>query len=321
MTAMASCSSASNQALPTLTVTAGLHCGVSLELDEPICSIGSGASAGLVLGDAGIADEHLRLRLADRLLFIEAIGGAVTVAEAGRETLVSRGHGYRARFPVDILLGQARIRLAEPASTATARTPVWYGKPQWLLAAVFMLICAGAVAMLQERPAFEAQDPQHIAGAVSVEQQPETSIGDIRTELALLAEELGLDAVEISIRDGQLVASGRYAAGQTSDWVALQRHFDRQYASRFLLHRQATLAEAETQPQVSFQAIWFGDEPYLIDASGKRLIPGAATRDGWLIERIESDQVVLARGEQRFAFTLDDKAAVAVPADTRAAEG
>lgn len=304
MTAMATSSSASNRALPTLTVIAGLHRDVSLVLDEPSCSIGSGASASLVLGDSGIADEHLRLRFAGRQLIVEATGGDVAVIDEGREIAVERGHGYRAHFPLEITLGQARVRLAGPESDAPA-PPVWYGKPQWLVAALFMLVCAGAVAMLQERP--QAVSPNFtgpVAEApIAVDQPP--SLEEIRADLAQRAEDSGLAGVAFSVDDGQLFARGSYAPERQAAWIALQRHFDSRYASRHLLHRAVTAEALEADPQVKFQAVWLGENPYVINASGERLFPGAPLADGWVIERIAADQILLARGARRFALTLD----------------
>lgn len=304
MTAMASPSSASNRALPTLTVTVGLHRGVSLVLDEPSCSIGSGASASLVLGDSGIADEHLRLRFAGRQLIVEATGGDVAVIDEGREIAVERGHGYRARFPLEITLGQARIRLAGPEADAPA-PPVWYGKPQWLVAALFMLVCAGAVAMLQERP--QPASPSRIGPAaeapIAADQSP--SLEEIRADLAQRAAASGLGDVSFVVDDGQLFARGSYAPERQAAWIALQRHFDSRYASRHLLHRNVAAEALEADPQVKFQAVWLGENPYVINASGDRLFPGAPLADGWVIERIAADQILLARGARRFALTLD----------------
>ncbi len=67
--------------------------------------------------------------------------------------------------------------------------------------------------------------------------------------------------------------------------------------------RVAVRADA-ARPRVRFQAVWFGANPYVINDSGKRLYPGAALADNWVLERIENNQVILARGEERFTFTL-----------------
>ena len=304
MTAMAAPSSTSNPALPTLTVVAGLHRGVSLVLEEPSCSIGSGASASLVLGDSGIADEHLRLRLAGRQLIVEATGDDLVVIDKAREIAVERGHGYRARFPVEIVLGQARVRLASPEFDAPA-PPVWYGKPQWLVAGLFMLACAGAVAMLQERPQPVSPNRASPAAEAPIAANQPSSLVEIRADLARRAKASGLTGVEFSVADGQLFAEGTYAPDRQAAWIDLQRHFDSLYASRHLLHRHVTAEAAEADPQVKFQAVWLGEDPYVINASGERLFPGAPVADGWVIERIAADQILLARGERRFALTLD----------------
>jgi len=42
----------------------------------------------------------------------------------------------------------------------------------------------------------------------------------------------------------------------------------------------------------------------VINDTGKRLYPGAALADDWTLDSIENNQVILARGEERFTFTL-----------------
>ncbi|TBU91567.1 hypothetical protein DNK34_07880 [Pseudomonas dryadis] len=309
MTAMASHPSTSNSGdLPRLEVTAGVHRGVSLVLDEAVCSIGSDETSSLVLSDADVAERHLILRFSGRQVGVEACGGDVRVFRAGRETLLPRGHGYRGRLPLELRIGEARLSLAETARGAASANPVWYGKAQWGIAAAFMFICAGALAMLRDGPLLEAEPMRvQVAGELA---EPEArtrgaSLELARADLARQAEAAGLNNLQLSVSVGQLQASGTVEAGQEQDWVALQQYFDGRYGRQYVLRGDVHVRESAARPRLNFQAVWFGEKPYVINASGARLYPGAPLEGGWKIERIEAGQVVLALGAERFALTLE----------------
>ncbi|KIP87902.1 MULTISPECIES: FHA domain-containing protein [Pseudomonas] len=308
MTAIASSSVLPNSGdLPRLDVTAGIHRGVSLSLDEAVYSIGSGAAANLMLRDAGVAERHLTLRFSARHVGVEATGGDVRVIRGGRETMIARGHGYRGRLPVDIRVGDATLRLAMP-QRGTAANPVWYGKAQWAIAALFMFICAGALAMLRDSPMYAAE-PESLQRLTIAEEQPAqvpraASLQLARADLASQAKAAGLNNLKLDASAGQLRVSGTVEPGQEQDWLALQQYFDGRYGRQYVLRGDVSVRENAARPRVNFQAVWFGDNPYVINASGARLYPGAPLEGGWKLERIEDGQVVLALGDERFALTL-----------------
>lgn len=309
MTAIASSSAVPNSGdLPRLDVTAGVHRGVSLPLDDALYTIGSGATANLMLRDVGVAERHLTLRFGARHVGVEATGGDVHVIHAGRETTIARGHGYRGRLPVDIRIGEATLRLAMPQRGGPAANPVWYGKAQWAIAALFMFICAGALAMLRDTP-LNASEPESLQRLSIAEEQPApapkaASLQLARADLANQAKAAGLNALKLDASASQVRVSGTVEPGQEQDWLALQQYFDGRYGRQYVLHGDVSVRESAVRPRVNFQAVWFGDNPYVINGSGARLYPGAPLEGGWKLERIEDGQVVLAQGEERFALTL-----------------
>lgn len=309
MTAIASSSALPNSGdLPRLDVTAGVHRGVSLPLDEAVYSIGSGAAANLMLRDVGVMERHLTLCFSARHVDVEATGGDVRVIRAGRETTIVRGHGYRGRLPVDIRIGEATLRLAVPERNGPAVNPVWYGKAQWAIAALFMFICAGALAMLRDTPMY-ASEPESLQRLSIAEEQPvqapkAASLQLARADLASQAKAAGLENLKLDVSAGQVRVSGTVEPGQEQDWLALQQYFDGRYGRQYVLRGDVRVRESAARPRVNFQAVWFGDNPYVINASGARLYPGAPLEGGWKLERIEDGQVVLALGDERFALTL-----------------
>jgi type III secretion protein D len=321
MTAMASHLSKADSDSPTLQVVAGMHHGVSLPMDAPVCVIGAGGGDDVVLSDPGIEAKHVRLRFSAQHVTIEALGGDIQLLAAGHPTRIARGHGFRAALPFDIQLGQARLALQAPAGAPRLDAPVWYGKPQWLIAGAFMFICASALAMFSDTQSGDSRafidnlpaNANANANALGFDQQVEQapSLDTVRADLAARASKSGLKSLNLFIANDQLKAKGTLTPEQRPQWVALQQYFDGHYGRYFVLHSTDVEVRAPgAQPRVSFQAVWFGENPYVIDSSGARLDAGAALSDGWVIRDIKDETVELARGEESFYFTLP-----AAPAD------
>ncbi|MDF0733057.1 FHA domain-containing protein [Pseudomonas entomophila] len=305
MTALTSLTSVTDRATPAapvLCVTHGLHQGGRIRLDATRYTLGSALDADFILNDPGIAPRHLVLRLADGKLAVEALGGEVRVEDRqGRAVLVPAGSGYRGQLPLRIQLGEARlsIDLDAPVRAPTPVLPRWLAKPRLLLALGLMGICAMAFAFRAE-PA----KPQAVAAATAPSTPRPAPIAQARQWLEQQLLAAGFKGVTLTEVDGQLLAEGRHEQAQNARWVALRQAFDQRFGQQVLL-RSTVSAQAETaKPRVHFQAVWFGDNPYVIGDGGKRLYPGAAVADGWVLERIDSEQVVLARGDERFTLTL-----------------
>ena len=103
-----------------LEITDGFHRGVRLELEPGDYRIGSTPGADIVLRDAGIAAEHAVLRVGRRSIDLHAIGGEVGVGEE----VIAKGYGCALRPPIDLTIGEARLRISVERGQASARTSV-----------------------------------------------------------------------------------------------------------------------------------------------------------------------------------------------------
>src|SRR3954471_23089841 len=103
--------------------TAGFHRGVRLELEPGDIRIGSTPGSDIVLRDAGIAAEHAVLRVGRRTIDLHAIGGEVRVGEK----VIANGYGCALQAPVDLTMGEARLRISTGRNQATAPSPVGPG--------------------------------------------------------------------------------------------------------------------------------------------------------------------------------------------------
>ncbi|NWB26649.1 SctD/MshK family protein [Pseudomonas gingeri] len=314
MTALISRPSSAASGLPLLSITQGVHQGVSLALDAPTYLIGCATTADLILRDPGIAAEHLRLRFDGARVAIEALGGDIKViGDSPHSVTVPQGHGHRARMPLRILLETVELQLAldrEPLPAPSARAPST-GAPAgakgsgWRWAALGLLAaCATTAFALRNEPQPVADSLGVVSPAEPATGQPATTLAEAKDYLDNGLRAARLNGITVQLKEGQLQAQGSFDATLKPQWIALQKGFDSRYGRTFVLHQNVSAHEGVATPRVRFQAVWFGANPYVVNDSGKRLYPGAALPDNWVIERIENNEVVLARGEERFTFTL-----------------
>ncbi|NWA86864.1 FHA domain-containing protein [Pseudomonas sp. D2002] len=295
MTALISLGPVAGIGAPTLTVTGGLHQGSSLVLDQPVYTLGADLAADLVLSDPGIAGLHLRLRFEGDQVAVEALGGDVLLSGNVR---IPHGSGHRARLPVQLRLGAAGVSLALPEGAqkpSDARRPF----TPWIVAIVLLFLCAGALAVRNDAPIAQTAVT---AADVPALKKPSRELAKTWLEQQLQAAHL--EAIKVTNANGQLSAVGSFEHSQKPQWLALQQAFDQRYGQQIVLNPRVAVRADAARPRVRFQAVWFGTHPYVINDSGKRLYPGAALADNWVLERIENNQVILARGEERFTFTL-----------------
>lgn len=293
-----------------LEILDGLHQGVALTLDKAVYCVGTASDTDLILGDAGVAARHLVLRISGTQVSIEAKGGDVGIVNAnGNATLLEQGHGQRMRLPVELRIGEARLRLrsSQPAAgrstvsqsglmrSAPARRAVIFAS------LLTLLMLSGALAFgMRTEP--QAVTQRHSASHVSPTTAP--TVEQAHAWLDQSLKDAELSQLQTRAYGGQLSVEGSYPAQLKDRWLAIQQTFDSRFGQHVVLTPKVQALAAVAKPRVRFQAVWFGRNPYVIDEHGKRLYPGASLQDNWVLEGIEGDQVRLVRGHERFAFTL-----------------
>ena len=148
--------------------TAGFHRGVRLELEPGDFRIGSTSGADIVLRDAGIAAEHAILRVGRRSIDLHAIGGEVRVGEE----IIANGYGCALQAPIDLTIGEARLRISIERNQAPAPTPAKPGdapaRPRIsaaIMIAGALLLGVPALGMAAMPPAAKANDLTSVARA------------------------------------------------------------------------------------------------------------------------------------------------------------
>ncbi|KMT54496.1 SctD/MshK family protein [Pseudomonas fildesensis] len=302
-------SSASGMSVPLLCITHGLHQGVNLSLDKAIYIIGSASNADLLLSDTGIAERHMALRFSNGQVAVEALGGdVIVIGRDAREIRIPVGSGHRARFPLAVRIGGARLTLndacdqSEPVDRALRASR---RAPQWIIALLLMFLCVGAFAFRgQPVSPMELATHSQLSSSVDAKHPSTATAAQAAPWLEQQLAAASLNQIKVSESDGQLNVQGNYDPAQKSQWMRVQQDYDGRFGQQVVLHSAVAPRAEIAKPRVRFQAVWFGTNPYVVNESGKRLYPGATLADDWTLERIENNQVILARGEERFTFTL-----------------
>jgi type III secretion system (T3SS) inner membrane Yop/CscD-like protein/type III secretion system (T3SS) inner membrane Yop/YscD-like protein len=156
--------------------TAGFHRGVRLELEPGDVRIGSTPGSDIVLRDAGIAAEHAVLRVGRRTIDLHAIGGDVRVGEK----IIANGYGCALQAPIDLTIGEARLRISIERNPAVASSSVEAGKTPArpristsIMVAGALLIAVPALGLAAMRPAAKAND---LTGVARVEAQAQAQV-------------------------------------------------------------------------------------------------------------------------------------------------
>ena len=141
--------------------TAGFHRGVRLALEPGDVRIGSTPGADIVLRDAGIAAEHAVLRVGRRTIDLHAIGGDVRVGE----NIIANGYGCALQAPIDLTIGEARLRISierkQAAAPTTAQSGTAPARPRIskaIMIAGALLLAVPALGLAAMRPAAKAND-------------------------------------------------------------------------------------------------------------------------------------------------------------------
>jgi type III secretion system YscD/HrpQ family protein len=295
---------------PGLQVIGGLHAGVNLELDTGSYTIGSSTGADIVLRDANVAPEHAVIRVGQSEVRLEATGGEVEY-DGG---VLAQGHGCRLQYPVELTLGEAKIRLTgQPDRQAVAAAR--FGKLIQTFVSTHPAAAGFAVLLGAAVLSFGAASLPHSSeqGPSVTRPKEQTSKPDnasVTEEAAVQFKRRLQDAkitgVKVSASGNILAVSGRVSKTSMAGWNSALKWLDETYGSKKVVLSSTVefFAEDGKDPvQLRLQSVWFGEKPYIILEDGTHYHVGALLDNGWTVKEIGEDKVVLARGDQTFPIS------------------
>ncbi|MGK9168732.1 hypothetical protein KXR53_20630 [Inquilinus limosus] len=296
----------------TLFVLEGPNAGTVQKLAPAPYRVGSGLDSDIVLADATLAPVHALIDIGRQRVRVEPLAGAVVVP--GRAGTMEPGGAVTLPLPAELTLGASRIVLRSPVE-ATVGGP----RLRAITVTVALLVILGGLSGIalssgggSDRPAAgptatpEAGKPAvqtaALAPVVPRQQTP-------REALQARIDAAHLDGVTLTTKGSRIVASGRLSPADMAQWREIQAWFDRTFAASALLASEVATGASSGAPEIVIQAVWTGDNPYLITHTGSKYFEGADLGGGWSVDRIQADAVTLrSRSGQTFVMVLTDPA-------------
>jgi hypothetical protein len=296
-----------------LEIVSGLHGGVRLMLESGEYGIGSTPGADIILRDSGVMPGHAILGVQRGRVRLEATGGDVG---AGKQ-VISQGHGCLLRLPFELSLGGASMRLSRIVTPATGRSRFAIAS----LAACSAVAVVFTIGLLREevragpnRVATNLPSSETRAGIATPGREDGSADANAPARpIPLIAEamhELGdrinaanLQTLRVSAVEGRLAVSGALGPQDTPAWSAIQQWFDQAYRGRLVLTTNIGFGESRAMPMLQLRAVWFGERPYIITAEGAHFNQGAILDNGWVIQDIGQDRIVLSKKAETVALT------------------
>ncbi|MGI9505529.1 MAG: SctD/MshK family protein, partial [Geminicoccaceae bacterium] len=155
----------------------------------------------------------------------------------------------------------------------------------------------------QEIEAKEIVEGKRRERADVVKATPDVTLDDAAAALRSRLAEEGLRHIEVKTAVDRLLVRGEAEPERLADWQTIRVWFDSTFGQNVLLVAAVDAVENREPPALAIEAVWSGDDPYLI-AGGKRFFVGAAIGDGWTIERIDGSEITFKRGNRTFSLTL-----------------
>jgi hypothetical protein len=294
--------SAENNAIFELTVTQGFHAGVTLPLNEGDHTIGSKSTSDIIFRDDGIEAQHFLLCVEGCQIRAEAIGSAIKI----NDQELPHGQGCYLRLPAELTIGGTALRIStvNDAQTVCAKkiipalhdlVPVLTSP--YAITAVSIFGCM-LVAMLlwTDLQGNDVKPAVFITKEISKEEQSDRVAAEHALKQRLLA--VGLDRVTVSGTQRHLTLNGSIARNRVSALTLVENWFEETYGSKLKLHSNVLRQSPPLLKGITLQAIWYGEKPYIVADDGNRYFEGNIIKNGWSIQKIGPESLLLKKGDE-----------------------
>lgn len=323
----------------TLFIESGLHAGTVQRLSPGLYTLGSELDADIVLSDTQIESIHLIVELDRQRLRLEPLQGAVDID--GESVGLEPGGERHLALPASLRIGDVTIKITAPndAVQTRRRRQAAVVAAGLAVATVVGFQVFGALtdqdvdgpsafdgretAFMQSPEADRVpetnealasaesgalrEDEAELQGTGRVETGvpalPEVTLDDAAAALRERLASGGFSDIDVKTAVDRIVVRGEAEPERMGEWQDIRIWFDGAYGQTVLMVATIEPAEVLEPPKLAIEAIWSGEDPYLI-AGGQRFFVGAHIGDGWTVDRIGADEITFRRGDKSFSFTL-----------------
>ena len=284
---------AAEESVWRLEIADGPNSGAVLSLAPGRYRLGSDTGDDIVLADRDVAPSHAVLHLTAEHGDIMPLADGVLLQRRALKTGWSKG----LRRGAILTIGGTRIRVAETAATERPQ------RRTIVTACLALLGVLGAAAVYHGAVpvrvgATEVSAPATLASAPAMLTE---AVADFRRYLGTtgLAQTVRINAI-----GDVVVASGTITPDDRGRWLDAQKWFDGHISGRIALRDTVNVAGAVDPPQLAIAAVAMEPVPNIVTQDGQHLVVGAVLQDGWHIDRITLEAVVLSRGGREVRIAL-----------------
>ncbi|MGY4399419.1 SctD/MshK family protein [Bradyrhizobium sp. USDA 3315] len=291
-------------ASPLFEVLSGCYSGLTGKAGGGSCLIGSSLDADLVFIEQGLEPHHLRVSRHVSSIEIEAL--AADVAIEGRDP-IAPNETVVVPLPAVIHMGAMSIRWSIEGSQQAGSTGRWHVP---IAALALVLISSAAVGTVSTSlvqsdgaAALSASSPATDIGPKVALAAPDAPATDAAAQrLQGEVDAAGLLGIKVGYGPGVVTADGTITPASLAKWREVQQRFDVHSNGAYTLVSAVAIKEEKTPPAIAVQAVWRGNDPYLVIA-GQKYFVGALLSNGWTVKEIEDGRVLLTRNGQLAALS------------------
>jgi hypothetical protein len=300
-----------------LAIGAGLYSGTSQDLPAGTYVIGGGVEADVVLIGESLAPRHAIVVIDNDKARIEALADGVSLAGYGA---LKVGHPVAVTLPFELSIAGVVMSWTRATRNANAALAAAHGSRLLsggrLRSAAALSVAAVIIAAIASnlvavgtgsagsfidslRPPLAAV-PAASGGSARPERaaqlraQPAGAIKEAAEELTREVEKAGLLNVTVEPSGGVVMARGSVEPGVAGQWQNVQQWFDQRFKGEVLLVNGVAVKAEKLPSSLAIEAVWRGPQSHLV-IRGQKYLEGAMLDDGWTIQHIEAERVVLKR--------------------------
>lgn len=172
------------------------------------------------------------------------------------------------------------------------------------------LVLTGYVSTSDELEKIISMLKQEIYGLVSVVDQIENQVGRVNTLKSMLREKGLIPRVHVVVRDQTVILKGHLLdEGQVYDLQTVITKFQKKYANKPSIelatkYSGGTLTDSQSPLSLNIRGISMGKVPYVILIDGSKYLIGAKLSNGYIIEDINLEYLLLTNGTDRVKYRL-----------------
>lgn len=302
-----------------LAIGAGLYAGTSQALPAGTYVIGGNVEADLVLMGEGLAPRHAKIVVGGGEASVEALADGVSLAEFGK---LKTGRPMMVTLPFELSIGNVSMSWTGPVGQPDTALAVPRDLRRFsgarvrsaaIVSVVAVSVAAAASNLVAAGPGsagsfVDVNLRQAVAGASSGtvgSAKPERAqrraapqadlINKAGEELKVEIEKAGLLNIAVDARSGIVMTRGTVEPGAAGRWQTIEQWFDQRFKGEVLLVNAVAVKAEKVPSSLAIEAVWRGAQSHLV-IRGQKYLEGAMLDDGWSIQRIEAERVVLERG-------------------------